>query len=54
MEAVAEGAAPAHVATVCVAGAAHRTTIRFAAAADEDAKRTTSGSPEVAAVAGGP
>ena len=54
MEAVAESAAPAHVATVGVAGAARRTTSRFAAAADEGAKRTTGGSSELAVVAGGP
>ena len=53
MEAVAESAVPAHVATVGVAGAA-RPTSRSAAAANVGAKRTTSGSPEVAAVAGGP
>ena len=53
LQAVAESAAPAHVATVGVAGGA-RPTSRSAAAADEGAKRTTSGSPEVAAVAGGP
>ena len=46
-------AAPAHVATVSVASGAGPTN-RSAAAANEGAKRTTSGSPEVAAVAGGP
>ena len=51
--AVAESVAPAHVATVGVASGAGPSS-RSAAAANEGAKRTTSGSPEVAAVAGEP